>query len=971
MTLNIAELRDRMALRFSDVTQVDETVIRLTRKSQDQPFAVYYIDVASHLPSTPEALNSYQDRIIGSHYFDGRKSLQWSNYLYFVVSDEQSHSKEVLEAKDLIELDRTYARKFIVTESDLDVAIQAPTPTPAVQLPQANILSIWTDKLAEAGLDVAVMSDASLPSRLSLLETSANLPKPKSTKPSPPVHAAKSLFLRSLHLTKYRDFPTQRSFEFGTVNLVVGTNGSGKTSLLEAIELMYCGRNKRNPDASNDYSIAAVFADGSKEVATRARVPKTFRDRNLTWYGQSEVKTNNLFLSFAQFNFLDTDAAVGLAESTAGLEEDLSKLLVGPQASKVWREIERMHDAVSTRLRELRSMKLQISEELAAIEAILKDAGDIKQESDSILTRLEEMSGRVGWKIPPADKEEFIGHLVELLSELGALARQAAVFEWANSPVSLDGLRTYSEGTKQLSDKANANVTQLEGFRNEEKRLAEAQSRCQTQLTLASDARRMVEADVPTRVAELLAQQNILAAQTSALAGYDEKLLSALGESQENIAVAELVRSASSNYNIAAERLAAAKGDHATFTGLRDQSLKLAQELRDIAAQLIQSGPNADQCPLCHTQFGPGELAEHIQLGVDKQIETKAQALLSQIRLLEEDIRVASLAQRAISWLNIFCERARLPGTILLQDGLSQVEETKRTLETAQRRSEALNQEFISLGAKGFSVARLNELREALHRAGHDVTDWSKKSVDNIYEAIEKEQARISGALDVQRTESDKLQLALETTLKTTNADVQGLKKAVLQLRERCALADSLLERFDRLLTSLPWQRDKPLSDMVVEAESVRRVAAEFQAALGRERKGQAAFADSSKRKAQLSKQLAELNPRLKRFTEAEKALDDIQTNHSLNGAMDTALKRNRSGIEEIFGRIHSPAEFAGLGEQLTTLVRKSGGTEASLTPNQHRATCCICALNFLSSKSSVEDCTACSAHRRPNCPRR
>jgi predicted nucleic acid-binding Zn-ribbon protein len=158
---------------------------------------------------------------------------------------------------------------------------------------------------------------------------------------------------------------------------------------------------------------------------------------------------------------------------------------------------------------------------------------------------------------------------------------------------------------------------------------------------------------------------------------------------------------------------------------------------------------------------------------------------------------------------------------------------------------------------------------------------------------------------------------------------------------------------------------------MVVEAESVRRVAAEFQAALGRERKGQAAFADSSKRKAQLSKQLAELNPRLKRFTEAEKALDDIQTNHSLNGAMDTALKRNRSGIEEIFGRIHSPAEFAGLGEQLTTLVRKSGGTEASLTPNQHRATCCICALNFLSSKSSVEDCTACSAHRRPNCPRR
>jgi ABC-type lipoprotein export system ATPase subunit len=47
---------------------------------------------------------------------------------------------------------------------------------------------------------------------------------------------------------------------------------------------------------------------------------------------------------------------------------------------------------------------------------------------------------------------------------------------------------------------------------------------------------------------------------------------------------------------------------------------------------------------------------------------------------------------------------------------------------------------------------------------------------------------------------------------------------------------------------------------------------------------------------------------------------------------METALKRNRVGIEAIFGRIHAPAEFSGLGKQLTTLVRKTGGTLTTLS---------------------------------------
>jgi ABC-type cobalamin/Fe3+-siderophores transport system ATPase subunit len=47
---------------------------------------------------------------------------------------------------------------------------------------------------------------------------------------------------------------------------------------------------------------------------------------------------------------------------------------------------------------------------------------------------------------------------------------------------------------------------------------------------------------------------------------------------------------------------------------------------------------------------------------------------------------------------------------------------------------------------------------------------------------------------------------------------------------------------------------------------------------------------------------------------------------------MESALQQNRDGIETIFLRIHSPADFQGLGSNWTTLVREVDGSEASLS---------------------------------------
>jgi DNA repair exonuclease SbcCD ATPase subunit len=112
---------------------------------------------------------------------------------------------------------------------------------------------------------------------------------------------------------------------------------------------------------------------------------------------------------------------------------------------------------------------------------------------------------------------------------------------------------------------------------------------------------------------------------------------------------------------------------------------------------------------------------------------------------------------------------------------------------------------------------------------------------------------------------------------------------------------------------------------------TVRQLAGDYQVTLSKEQSSVKVLAEASTRKDQLEKQLAGLLPRSDRFNEARQVLAKIQNEHSLNSAMEEALRQNRVAIESIFSRIHSPAEFSGLGESLTTLVRKNGTGTANL----------------------------------------
>lgn len=933
MTLSFLELKKRVVKHFPDAVQIDDSIVHYTRRLGGQPFAVYYLDLARELPSSEESLTKYQDRVIGRRYFEGSKKLQWSNYLYFILSKDRIASSDVRKAKELIEGDRNYARKFVISEADLDSVLEPHVVAPEKTRPGPSILTVWTDLLLAAGLDRAILCDKSLPARLRIIESSH---VESAAPPSEPVRKAACEPVPSidaLTLREFRKFPLQRSFRFGTVNLIFGPNGSGKTSLLEAIELFYCGRSKRNPDAKDSYNLVAELSNGRTESATNKRSPQSFRKRNLDWYAQREVKTNNLCWSFAQFNFLDTDAAVSLANSSSEIEKNLSILLVGPEASKVWRDIERVQEALKEKLRELRPTEQDIQDELNALKKRLKEAQSVRRESHSIRLRLEKMLRRIQWQFPLGATEESASGLVESLSELIAVLLQASKFDWTESPVSIAGLASFCRDADTRSEQAGKYISQLAAVQKNQHQLVDTVRRTQEASDLASQAQNIIDSEIPKRTGEFRKLERTVAKYSNWLAGLDRLDLGILLSDEQDITLDAKLETIVSDCSLLESALKRTQEEYSNFTKLRDHSLNLAQELREVAQRVLRESPTPDRCPLCHTEFRPGELEKHINRDVEnKQLELRAQRLLSLLQAQQKRLQEASALESVLRWVQGFCQRANVGPEIIVRSAIAEVEAARQRLDKAQKRLPELRSEIEALESQGLSIGGLEEVLDRLRELDFPLAEPSRKALDQLVLEIAGVASSSSQALEEERKKASRLQEVIGTTLGSARTRVRDLRSEVFLLKERIVETETLSAKLSKLIADFPWPEEKPLAELLVEARSIRKVAAELQRALSAERKAEVVFLESTSRTADLEKKLEKLRPRIQRLSEAEKALTTLRKKNSLTEAMAEALERNRESIEAVFSQIHHPLEFRGLGSQLTTLTRKEGNAEAKLS---------------------------------------
>jgi energy-coupling factor transporter ATP-binding protein EcfA2 len=927
--VDLSSLRERIAGLFPDVRQVDQWVLQFTRRVDHVPFAVCYLDAAPSLPATPQALTEYQDRIIGAHYFSGPKSLQWNNYLYFVVSTGDLERTEVRRARRLIEADRRYARKFVITEPEVD-SVLAPSVAPAHGAPTGTVLDAWLRILAEAEIEDAVLSDDELPKRLRIIERATSR-RERGVTTSQPLRAVGSEpFLRSLRLDTYRPFPSQREFDFGMVNLITGANGAGKTSLLEAIELFYCGRNNRDPKGAQPYKLVALLGNGETRAVDHEQPLQAFRDRNLTWYGQAEVKTNDLHRRFAQFNFLNSDAAVGLAESATRIEDDLSQLLVGPEAAKIWVDINRVLEGVQAKIRDLAPTKETCEKELLFLDHYLS-ATSLTPESKAVRSQLEQLLTRFGWRTTSLNDESVLSTLIGAVVEFIPRVRQATALEWIPDPVSFDGLGIYCRTMREISDSAGNTMADVAAQESRLEEYANEMSRCREALVALQELELILGSGVVSLVRERNQQRTIVSRHAGLVAGLEHAPANVIPDVDLDTNLDECLRRASANRLTAQDRLSAKQRDSADLEEIRRQSADLAEQLRAVADRMLEHAVDQDICPLCHTSFGPGELRARIRGDVSDEVAAVSDSLRSEVRRMTARVAAAAKLEAALAALARFRDRAGMGADATTRDALSRLESVRATITTAQRRLQAIEPELTSLEADGYSQAAIDARVAHVTSLGFTLESISVPAVSGARSMIE---ALIQTTAEHERQLRENTSTArrsLQLTLGASDATTSALSQAIAALRERVAIAESLLGRLEEVWATVQWPRDALFTEVVFQAESVREAATRLQSAMTEERSLRQAVAQARKRRQALQEQLLELGRKRDRFANAASALGRIVKHHSLKEAMTVALQENRSAIEAIFSRIHSPREFSGLGNTFGTLIRKRTGREVSL----------------------------------------
>ena len=912
------QLHSRYAALFSAFDPVDENIARCVRSVRGLPFAIYYLDISGSVPTSLEELDRYQDRVIGPHYFDGSKSLQWSHYLYFVVDSGLDTEK-----RSLIERDRKYARKYVVGEADLESALTPPKFQVAEGVVDASVFSTWTSILTESNLAEAVLSDESLPKKIERIEADFGQGSLGTSTVAPLPTAPAPAFLSTLSLRQFRAHPIIRDFDFGTVTLLTGPNGVGKTSLLEAIELLYCGKTKRNPASRESYTLEATFRDGSAETARSSRSARLFRDRNLAWYGQADLRTNTLFQSFARYNFLDTDAAVGIATAKDEIEENLSKLLVGAEASKTWREIERLSKELDRKVREHSGTVQQAKLELQRVEKQLAEAAAVPKESDALLDSLTKTLAESGWLISREATTSRLDELVTTFAKQQAFADEATKLEWIRKPTTIEGLSKFVESTETLLGEARQVQASCRALTSQLKAVTDRTESLRNKSSLFEEAWEYCRVDFGSLLRSVSLNGEKQSKLRPVILHVNNLPGGVASVPDDKAPVRDFVEATRSLQAEKREAHSAANAELEKFTQLRQQSENLAQQLRHTAMQILQDESKRDSCPLCHTPFDPDKLLAQISLKLDENAESRSTVLRDSVRRAEQEFSVAQARLAIAEWLREYCSLTKMPADSTaaqvkthVTDRLNQYRESQKAFEIGNARLQGLEESGLRKDRYEELAAWLNELEVEL------TTESLNSQIARIKEEL-AESSRDLDSLSASRADS------LETVARLFEVDsiTESSMSAELDKRtQQRDVAQSLLRSTPDVSTDLEIDANENLQDLATKFRLVRKLVTDVKSAMAAEGEASAILSNATKTKADVEEHLAGLTPRVNRLTRAAAVLRELLDKHSLKSAMEQALEQNQNAIDEIFRRIHNPAEFSKL-ENMTTLVRRTGGT--------------------------------------------
>ena len=918
--LNFNAVRKSIQQRFDVFEDLGDGIFRGERRYHDKPFVVAYIDLNDDVVARAQNLTKFQESLLGSTFFTSGNDLRWNSYLYFLAGPKSMRDKGYLKAKEIIESDRHFARKFVLSEEDLSLQLRAaPGEKPNKPNAQWDAGAIWSDLVRTGQLGV-LLKQGPRTKALNLIATGAAFKvetksaAPRVVEQSDPLQQG---FLRSFTIGRFRPVNSGKSFKFGDVNLIFGTNGTGKTSLLEAIEAFYCGRIRRAPDAGFSGLKAEVESPtGKRDTVLGIIDPATLKARNLRWYGRPDFQSNAISQGFTRFNFLDTDAAFRLSSDLdpEEIRQDIDKLLVGAETSKLWNYLSRLEEEVRVKIKELndRMPVLQRQSELLAAE--VKRLRELPSNASALAKsyRASLVELKVNWLTDSFD--DIIDQANR--SRLESLTRNIGlvISVLQDTPVTISKLRVRAKSllnvladVRRLASEHSKTVDQLNTDSNV---ILERQK----SIGVLESWLLYCEAGVPALATALQSVKARISPLSSVLSGISAETLPEVPPQYAAILIADALVTVRQNLKKAENDELAATHALAQRKKLGQSLATLRKDLHDTALDIIEKTGDDTACPVCGTLHDPSELLAKMETLLAEENAAKSdglrRALQSAKESVEKEQKLVELLMSLQNFSKALAPTEAKTCAMLRSALLKMRSEMSQLLEETGR----LNAATDALGSSGLDWKNYEPTRDAVRKIL--TADTIPSDVGNVTQALALQHTILVADLskaDVHRQQVadfmkqiDNKLLAISLSLPEGSSPatvVTMIERATKQVEDALITASSVGDQI-----AVSDEQSFEVLQRVVDQAIVA-----FDKALHAADGEVQAQKELIKKSVELGHANASLDKDVKvkeNYIKAKTVLSPLVNEHSLEDATKDVLASIREQVSEVFSRIHSPRQY-------------------------------------------------------------
>lgn len=930
--INVERVEEILRDRYPDLESVGPGVYRGVDRFGAREYAIRYFDLNDRLATTAESLKRYQEEVLSPMYFSTQvgTDLRWSHYLYFITSDEAAEHGGFGQLKARVEADREYARKQVVREREIVALFTRGNPAaPADAMPK-DLSTTWLHALEQHGLGFIIDEDISVPEVVRRIVAGS---KDKAVRPVSPLallpaeKAVVTHFLNQLTIKGFRPQPEQKDHSLGRVNLIVGSNGAGKTSLLESIEFAYCGRNRR-PSVLLEPTSITLALSGSGEKLSSTTDPARLRARHSNWYAKAEVKKISIHDSFGKFNFLDTDAAVNLSVSSSSeqIGADVARLVLGAAAENVADRLRRVVEQLREELKEVRRER-ETNLQLKSAASARVDAIKISPKlSDSLFLDLLSALKHLGWLQPPEEK----GGIATLREMLQHAASSTELLRHS----SIDVLHSDPQSALQLLSNLNEEAQRASALDKRARSARLEQSRAMRLTQTFSDQVAAIEALLPyarvdyARLAVRVRDgQDSLRARASRLA----PVVSDVRTTFAGLPLDQTVHSAHSNVQVSAQdlkkQLSTARATLHDLESTQSSLAVLVQRLRATAQEIMQRVPNPDHCPVCHTEFEGGQLL--IRMTSEVGDSTSAQVAQIQVEIGQLDERLVAVlsAQAALETIRTFLgDRAR---SVTVREALTQIEQERNLLERERTSLVTLQSQIKQLQVDGLSAEDLSERLLVVGLA-------ELPSLDDLLllqAERKKELSSSQEALRCAKQEVVDIDRECELTCERLSIDISGGAEALaVAVQKQVKDVESALGARQELTYLMSIPAGISVNQISLELSSTQQLLVGLSTAISQERSNDDALDKEANAVAGYSRKIDACDQKINRLMEVDGVLVALREKGSGEELAKQILANNAQEIARTFSRIHMPNEFdVQVDGGALAIVRRSTGSHVEL----------------------------------------